>query len=73
MNPYFSTRTTEQLAVDLVGYLNCLFYEEQEDDNIPASNEDNECELATAEIVSRLIARHDLDLKVIIKLIVDGL
>ena len=41
--------------------------------NIPASNEDNECELATAEIVSRLVDKHGLDLKVIINLIIDGL
>ena len=73
MPPYFSVRTTEQLADYLVGYLDCLFYEEQEDGNIPASNEDNECELATAEIVSRLAANNGLDLKVIIKLIIDGL
>ena len=73
MPPYFSVRTIEQLADDLFGYLDYLFYVEQEDDNIPASNENNECELATAEIVSRLVDLHGLDRKVVIKLIIDGL
>ena len=64
-------RTAEQLAEDLSGYMERLFYEEYTDcSEEPRSNENHEYEGFIAEAVSHLSS---LDLKVIIKLIVDKL